>query len=57
MEYVTYHGSFADIPVARIVEAWEEAYGSDKVRLWIDAFEQSGGKSMREFFNEEPLES
>ncbi len=57
MEYVTYHGSFADIPVARIVEAWEEAYGRDKVRLWIDAFEQSGGKSMREFFNEEPLES
>ena len=57
MEYVTYHGSFADIPVARIVEAWEEAYGRDKVRLWIDAFEQSSGKSMREFFNEEPLES
>jgi len=27
------------------------------VKLWIDAFEQSGGKSMREFFNEEPLES
>ncbi len=57
MEYVTYHGSFPDIPVARIVKAWEEAYGSDKVRLWIDAFEQSGGKSTREFFNEEPLKS
>ena len=57
MEYVTYHGFFADIPVARIVKAWEEAYGEDKVRLWIDAFEQSGGKPTREFFNEEPLKS
>jgi len=27
------------------------------VKLWIGAFEQSGGKSTREFFNEEPLES
>jgi transglutaminase-like putative cysteine protease len=56
MEYVTYHGSFADIPVARIVKAWEEAYGANRVRLWIDALERSGSKSMREFFNEEPLE-
>jgi len=57
MEYVTYHGSFADIPVARIVKAWEEAYGADRVRSWIEVLEQSGGKSTREFFNEEPLES
>jgi len=57
MEYVTYHGSFADIPVARIVKAWEEAYGADRVRSWIDAFEQSGGNSTREFFSEEPLAS
>jgi transglutaminase-like putative cysteine protease len=57
MEYVTYHGFFADIPVQRIVKAWEEAYGADKVKSWIEAFEQSGGKSTREFFNEEPLKS
>jgi transglutaminase-like putative cysteine protease len=57
MEYVTYHGSFSDIPVGRIVKAWEAAYGADKVRLWIDALEQSGGKPTREFFNEEPLKS
>ena len=31
-------------------------YGEDRVRLWIETFEQSGGKSTREFFNEEPLE-
>jgi transglutaminase-like putative cysteine protease len=56
MEYVTYHGSFADIPVARIVEAWKEAYGTDRVQSWIEAFVRSGGKSTREFFNEKPLE-
>jgi transglutaminase-like putative cysteine protease len=57
MEYVTYHGSFADIPVARIIKAWEQAYGEDRVRLWIEALEQSGGKPRGDFFNEEPLES
>jgi len=25
--------------------------------LWIETFEQSGGKPTREFFNEEPLEN
>jgi len=52
---VTYHGSFSDIPVESIVRGWEQAYGADRVRLWIETFEQSGGKSTREFFNEEPL--
>ncbi len=55
MEYVTYHGSFADIPVERIVKGWEAAYGVDRVKSWIMVFEQCGGKSTREFFNEEPL--
>jgi transglutaminase-like putative cysteine protease len=57
MEYVTYHGSFPDIPVARIVKAWEEAYGEDKVKSWIEALEQSGERFRRDFFNEEPLKS
>ena len=57
MEYVTYHGSFADIPVGRIVEAWREAYGADRVQAWIETFERSGGKSTREFFNEKPLKT
>jgi hypothetical protein len=43
--------------VARIIKAWEQAYGEDRVRLWIEALEQSGGKPRGDFFNEEPLES
>ncbi|MGE5839454.1 MAG: transglutaminase, partial [Deltaproteobacteria bacterium] len=56
MEYVAYRGFFADIPVATIVKAWEDTYGEDRVKLWIDALEQSGGRSVREFYCEKPLE-
>jgi hypothetical protein len=57
MEYVSYRGFFADIPVAKIVRGWEEAYGAERVNLWIQTLERSGGKSTREFFNEKPLET
>ena len=40
MEYLEFHGSFADIPVAQIVAAFEESYGQDRVRGWIAGFEQ-----------------
>jgi transglutaminase-like putative cysteine protease len=40
MEYLEFHGSFADIPVAKIVAAFEESYGQDRVRGWIAGFEQ-----------------
>ncbi|MBN2467456.1 MAG: transglutaminase domain-containing protein [Deltaproteobacteria bacterium] len=53
MEYVTYHGSFADIPVETIVEAWEKSYTKEKVRRWIEEFEREGGNPKRNFFNEE----
>jgi transglutaminase-like putative cysteine protease len=42
MEYVEFHGSFADIPVQEIVRAFKTAYGEDRVQSWIDGFETSG---------------
>ena len=39
MEYVEFHGAFADIPVDVIVAAWEKAYGRDRVQSWIRMFE------------------
>lgn len=57
MEYITYHGVYADIPVEEIVTAWEDAYGKDRVRGWIDELERSGGHSGRDFFHEDPLEA
>ena len=40
MEYIEYHGTFADIPVDKIVAAWNEAYGKERVDGWIKKFAQ-----------------
>jgi transglutaminase-like putative cysteine protease len=42
MEYLEFLGSFADIPVDRIVAAFKGAYGEDRVQGWIDSFEGEG---------------
>ncbi len=42
MEYIEFLGSFTDIPVDRIVTAFEETYGKGRVRGWIDSFEREG---------------
>jgi len=57
MEYVAYHGSYADIPLKQLLAAWEETYGRDRVREWIDAYEKAGDKPMADFYKEEILES
>ena len=55
MEYVAYHGSYADIPVSDILAAWEKVYSRDRVRKWMDDIEKSLGKSSRNFDKEEVL--
>lgn len=55
MEYVADHGSYADIPVKKIVTAWRKVYGENRVRKWIDDFEASEGASERDFDNEEAI--
>ena len=42
IEYVKFHGVYADIPVAVIVKAWERAYGKDHIKSWIKRFEEGG---------------
>ena len=53
MEYLADHGSFPDIPLDRILAAWHEVYGKERVEAWIDAFEKSGGRQGRDFYTEE----
>lgn len=53
MEYLGFHGTYADIPVDTIVKAWEEAYGRERVEGWIKAFEEIQGKTIRNFYQEE----
>jgi len=53
MEYITFHGTYADIPVDQIVEAWKVTYGHQRVRKWIAEFEKTGGKIKRKFEKED----
>ena len=53
MEYITFHGTYADIPVDQIVDGWKETYGLERVNKWIEAFEETGGKLKRKLENEE----
>jgi hypothetical protein len=53
MEYVGFHGIFADIPVDIIVAGWMKAYGEGRVRTWIKMFEEKGDGAFREFEKEE----
>ena len=52
MEYLAYHGTYADIPLDRILAAWNETYGKERVQAWIDAFERAGGKRLADFHTE-----
>jgi len=42
MEYLEFHGSFADIPVDQIVRAFENTYGQERVRGWIESTKKFG---------------
>jgi len=57
MEYVAHHGTFADLPLERILRAWEETYGRERVRLWIDLMEKSGAGAAPDFYREDVLET
>jgi len=46
MEYVIYHGSYADVPVEEILAAWVEFYGEDRVKMWIEDVEETIGDSL-----------
>jgi len=56
MEYVAFHGVYADVPVGEIVEAWKRAYGEERVDHWIKLFEEKEGKSLSQFEDEEVWE-
>lgn len=40
MEYVRHHGSRIDVPLDEIIAAWEQTYGKERVRRWIEEIEQ-----------------
>jgi transglutaminase-like putative cysteine protease len=46
MEYIVYHGCFADVPVPEIVAAWVDSYGESRVREWTKDAEKVIGASL-----------
>jgi len=58
IEYLADHGTFDDVPVAAIVNAWKVAYGVHRVQGWIDNYlAQDDGERcpVRDFYSEPPL--
>jgi transglutaminase-like putative cysteine protease len=53
MEYVKYHGTYSDIPVATIVAAWNEAYGQERVDGWIKMFAWDRDTHFGDFYHED----
>jgi transglutaminase-like putative cysteine protease len=53
MEYLAYHGTYADIPLDRILAAWDETYGKERVQAWIELFEKAGDRAVADFYKEE----
>jgi hypothetical protein len=39
VEYMRYHGSFADLPLEDLMQAFRKTYGEEKIDLWIAALE------------------
>jgi len=55
MEYVAYHGTYADIPVDEILAAWKGVYGKTRVEAWIEELKSSGGKELLHSFDREEV--
>jgi len=56
MEYVTFHETYHDIPLNIILAVWEETYGKDRVRKWIEDVEKAKGKPVSDFYSEDILD-
>jgi len=53
MEYLEFHGTFADIPVTEIVRAFEKTYGRKRVAGWIESYEKYGDVRRGHFDSED----
>jgi transglutaminase-like putative cysteine protease len=57
MEYVELLGSYADIPVQKIVDGFKRTYGENRVQSWIDGYEKDGDIRSRHFETEEVIKN
>ncbi len=45
--YVKHHGDFTDLDLDRLLEAWQQVYGADRVQLWRAMADESTDESLR----------
>jgi len=55
MEYVEYQGTYADVPVAKILNAWEKSYGKERIQNWMDMHKKSRDSNLPNFETEDVL--
>ena len=53
LEYVTYHGTYADVPVDEILAAWKRAYGEARIEGWIRGLTERGMETGPDFARDE----
>ncbi len=53
MEYIRFRGTYEDLPLEEIVQAFKETYGEERVNAWIEYFEKTGKPTLRDFTKEE----
>ena len=39
VEYITYHGTYADLPLDDLVQGFRKIYGDERVNMWIEVLE------------------
>ena len=53
MEYLAFLGTYADVPVAKILTAFRQTYGDERVDHWIRMSEEREGQDASDFEREE----
>lgn len=53
MEYIEFLETSPDVPVARILAAWEAVYGRERMRSWIQESEAKAAPQAQDFSREE----
>ncbi len=55
MEYVEYQGTYADVPVSKILNAWERSYGKEGIQNWMEMHKKSRDSNLPNFETEDIL--
>jgi hypothetical protein len=55
MEYLEDLGSYPDVPLDLILQAWKKTYGEDRINAWIAHLKAKAGEHGQDFYAQEPV--